>query len=282
MDETHDSLLNIVNASGFLFQLRVEHEIEKTYKDHSWSVVAREHHWIDPESKADGYIDMVLEKGIMKIVIECKRLREASWVFLIPEDSKEHVHRARLLWTDIKTEQPNLADWHDFQVAPSSSESAFCVVRGHSDKNKPMLERLCGVVLNSLESLADEESMLKSTPLGIHRVYLPLVVTSAELKMCCFNTVDVDIQKGQLPKSKFQTIPFIRFRKGLTTKIPYGSPPLNLTEANYKKERTVFIVQATKLSEFLKKFTLNKLDDFEDFPWNAARFQEERKHLSHK
>lgn len=34
---------NQVNASGFPFQLRVEHEIETTYPKHKWRLIAAEH-----------------------------------------------------------------------------------------------------------------------------------------------------------------------------------------------------------------------------------------------
>src|SRR5262249_25748498 len=75
----------IVNASGFLFQLRVENEIETTQLDHRWTVLAREHPWQDVASDRNGYIDLVLGKANVRLVIECKRTRDADWIFLVPK-----------------------------------------------------------------------------------------------------------------------------------------------------------------------------------------------------
>ena len=48
MAEGKEDLLKFVNASGFLFQLRVEDEVNKTSSKHHKTVLTREHRWVDP------------------------------------------------------------------------------------------------------------------------------------------------------------------------------------------------------------------------------------------
>jgi hypothetical protein len=159
MGETDETLLKVVNKSGFLFQLRVEQEIRRTKSQHGWKVVGREHRWADAQSGEEGFIDLVLAAGrqFLRMAIECKRVGEGTtWVFLVPDAAMPSMRRARLLWTYTRQEK-GFIGWDDFTLSPESPESEFCVVRGQTDRNVPMLERLSGIVVRSLECLAEEE-----------------------------------------------------------------------------------------------------------------------------
>lgn len=60
---------------------------KKTFHSYGWKVISREHAWRNAESGADGFIDIVLGNDVednQRFVIECKRPRDASWIFLIP------------------------------------------------------------------------------------------------------------------------------------------------------------------------------------------------------
>lgn len=66
MVENKDSLTDVINNSGFLFQLRLEEEIKKTRPLSpmgEWQQIAREHKWIDTLDGKEGFIDIVLESG---------------------------------------------------------------------------------------------------------------------------------------------------------------------------------------------------------------------------
>jgi hypothetical protein len=56
------------------------------------------------------------------------------------------------------------------------------------------------------------------------------------------------------------TVPFIRFRKSLATSFPLGGF-YYLEAANKARERTVFIINATSLPEFLKNSNMGPLPD---------------------
>jgi hypothetical protein len=62
MTETTKSLLNLVNAAGYLLQLRIEHEVEtnEKLKGDLVKVICREHRWLDPITGTENFIDLVL------------------------------------------------------------------------------------------------------------------------------------------------------------------------------------------------------------------------------
>jgi hypothetical protein len=51
--------------------------------------------------------------------------------------------------------------------------------------------------------------------------------------------------------AKFETVPFIRFRKSLTTKVPPLETPETLVEANQESQHTVLVVHADQLTGIL-------------------------------
>jgi len=216
MTETKDTFTDLINASGFLFQLRLQQEIETSHpvsQIGEWKQIVKEHRWIDPLDGKEGFIDMVLEAGACKIVIECKRVNDASWIFLVPDNEKETT-RGQLLWT----EGDETSDWHNFHFTPPSLESAFCVIRGQGEKDTPLLERLASLLLRSTESLANEEMKLAKIGKKI-LFYIPAIVTNAKIYACRFNVSGVSIDTGKLSDADFEEVPFIRFRKNRFLKI---------------------------------------------------------------
>lgn len=248
---TDGELNRIVNASGFLFQLRVEHEVRAKELHHRWSVLANEHPWHDVSSGSSGYIDLVLSKVNVRLVIECKRSRDAKWVFLVPKGEP-----SGKLVRCMKINSPSLGEfkwvWENAYVEPETYLSSFCAVRGSGEGQAPMLERLCQNLLDSLESLAIEEIQLACRDTYGHTyVYVPLVVTNADLQICEFDTKEISLDDGTIDLAEFEAVPFIRFHKSLAAK---SNPHLTLNtiqQANYDKRRTVLVVQASYLSQLL-------------------------------
>lgn len=81
---THDSdLLKIANDSGFPLQIAVEHQVTATTVSHGWLVRYVEHSWSNRLDGQSGSIDLVVEDryGTTFLVIECKRVRESTWLF---------------------------------------------------------------------------------------------------------------------------------------------------------------------------------------------------------
>lgn len=264
------NLRSLVNSSGFLFQLRVAHEVETTKSEHDWEVIAEELPWQDQHSGRGGYIDLVLGKGLMRMVIECKRVKEGAWVFLLPNTTEMHkdVLLARCMWVRGPNQLPIpqssqepifRSGWFNFYPQPSSYMAEFCVVRGTGEDDKPMLERIAGQLVGALEALAVEEIMLSlnSTP-GQRYVYVPIIVTNADLQVCRFKSDEVDLSTGRLSEGEFESVPFIRFHKSLTTQLSPELRPSRLQAAHQDKMRTVLVVNSAYLTKLLEEWHFGK------------------------
>jgi hypothetical protein len=120
-------------------------------------------------------------------------------------------------------------------------------------------------VLESIEGLASEEKNVarSQNDRHVHRFIFPAIVTNAELAVCRFEASKVKISDGTLDEAdvKISTVPFIRFRKSLTTDFPEGK--LNdLRQANMARQKTVFVVNAAALSQFLKDWEMSPIVEY--------------------
>jgi hypothetical protein len=269
MPETKETLLNLVNASGFLFQHRIEQEISATDLKRVWEIAAREHRWFDSLVENEGFIDLVLKAGIARIVVECKRVTDANWVFLVP-DKKHKTSNTRILWTMRKDSGTRIAEWHDFTVTPISHEATFCIVRGQGEKDTPMLERLSSLVLRSIESLASEELSYTGRSEAETCLYFPIIVTNATLHVCRFDPARIDISTGQIDDADFEQVPCVRFRKNLSSTTPSVKPRRDLETTNLSNERTIFVVSSDHLAETLMDWEIPYPSNA-PWPWEGLR-----------
>lgn len=263
---TSEELKRIVNASGFLFQLRVESEVQATKDVHQWEVLAREHPWHQAESGKSGYIDLVLDSGQtrrsgggqIRLVIECKRSRDATWVFLVPDISPKGT-LVRSLWATSTSPKPehDRSGWHDLYAEPASYLSEFCQVRGTGEGQSPMLERISQNLLDSTDNLAFEEIHLYEAQ-GKRFIYLPVIVTNADLQVCKFRSEEVSLEDGTLKSGAFESVPFIRFHKSLATRLNPKVALRTIPMANSDKMRTVIVVSSTYLSELLEHWYFDR------------------------
>ncbi len=263
MNEDHEKKLrSIVNASGYLFQLRVADEVSKSTKTHGWYVASFEHPWRDKESGREGFIDIVLKRQnnpMLRVVIECKRPLDGIWVFLVDEHRGERITECRCLSTyHMPPEEPR-ANWNNLRVDPGSSEAVFCAVRGKGEGDKPMLERICGQLLDAVDCLAVQEFELDkwSVPTHPRRFYFPAIVTSAQIVVCRFDTSKVSLENGKMPEGKFQDVPFVRFTKSLATELNPEAPVQSLEQVAKELKRTVLVIQASALSKVLSDWHLD-------------------------
>ncbi len=263
-----EELLKHVNAQGYVFQLRVEHEISSIISPSIWKVVAREHRWEKSSIAREGFIDLILKSGnIMRMVIECKRVTNGIWLFLIPNENAKDISRNKLMWINKGEEGKDLCGWDEFIIVPNSMESSFCIVRGQGEDDSPMLERLCGNLLHSVESLAAEELNLIS--MAEAKIYIPVIITNAQLRVCYFDKGRINLEDGMLTEAKFDEVPLIRFRKNLSTGIRPKNNLKDLEELNNEFDRTVFIINSSSLSEILKEWQLGS-DYPNRWPWQTT------------
>ena len=255
-----DKLKNLVNSSGFPLQIGLQYEIEKTMDATQWEVLSTEHPWKSVEAGTGGFIDLVLQNVFyhnQKMVIECKRVRDTEWVFLNPDTSNDRRH-VRFFIVDVDNGKINKAEWLDKTVDPPSPEIEFCVVHGQEQRSKPMLERIASEIVEATEVFAQEEIQLYGGVKNRHFLscYFPVIVTTAELIVCKYKPEDISLDNGEMAFAEFKTVPFVRFRKSLTNKqcIPHNFS--SIRDVAELKERTVFVVNALNLVDFLTKWEL--------------------------
>lgn len=245
--------VDIVNASGFPFQVRVENEVMATVDSHGWAVKAREHRCLDLATGDEGFLDLVLGKNSNRIAIECKRLKNARWAFFVQPHDKNLGRGQFLKETKIVIGpgyQPLFErEFASLSIAPSTPASAFCVVVGGRD-DRPQLERIAGDLLRRMEALADQESMIPAHPGSDPILYIPVIVTNAELFTVTCDPASIDLSTGEAPKdASVEVVSVLRFTKNLSTRI--DTLGRSLEELNAEGDRTVFVVNSTAIVDFL-------------------------------
>ena len=250
-------LTGIVNASGFMFQIAVENTVKATRDKHGFDVEAREHPWkAEGES---GFIDLILRRRLFRVVCECKRSRDANWVFPA-EEGRADGDRARLYWCRHQFGGPYRGCF-SFSLATDLPESGFCLIRGHGENDTPLLERIASKLMMAVEALAAEEARLRSAhdERDNLRVYVPLIVTTARLWVCRYRPDGIDLTTGLVRDPEFNEVPAIRFRKALTmaTAAPVDDQDdkemayTRFRQFSREQERTILIVNAGSLVSLL-------------------------------
>jgi hypothetical protein len=261
----------LVNKSGFPLQIALENEIGREEGHDKWWVIHSEHEWSNDKGES-GFIDLVLElgkSGTFVLVVECKRVLDADWLFFNSKGTMAGQKRAKGWLTEYghQLNKPRIIkfDWTDFMPEPSSPECEYAITRGEDGKNTPMLERVAATLVASTEAFAHEEKPLFPKRFD-RRLYFNVIVTTAKLKVCTFDPGTISLADGTLKADDFTEVGFIRFRKQLQHRL---ADPADFSEdwssdvfyqrISAAKENTVFVVNAEKFSAFLKKFDPHKL-----------------------
>jgi hypothetical protein len=249
-------LLDLVNSSGYPLQIGIEELVKQTSRIHQWLVVGREHFWRNTELKQEGFIDLILSKNNLRMLVECKRVLDKDWIFLVTDIKEYQRYKAKLLRSLVKSVD-SYYEWVDIDCGPRSLESQFCIMG--REKDRPSLEKLSSDLLLAMDSLAIEESAIRlSNPIAdpIQTAYIPVIITTADLQICSFHPSEVNLDDGKVSTaSNFTKLDYIRFRKGLSTANFNNLQTVrDLKESNKQNERTVFVVKASKLVDFLIGF----------------------------
>ncbi len=251
-------LAQAVDKSGFPFQLAVERELRELGQKHSWPVVATE------VPVGDRFADIVLQRPGLLGIVECKRVEDERWHFLVPRGASANMGRCRIEWRNPKAAKlPPMATisihhpatklfCSECIMAEGSYESSVCVLP--KGKAVPSLESLSGELLDTVHALGDKFQLKYDK----EPTYLiPIIVTNAELSVCEYDTDALDINLGRLGAADFKSVDFIRFRKTLVSRASNDyewDRLVTLGEWTSDRERTVFVVSPKGLDQFLAGF----------------------------
>jgi len=278
-----EAVVNALNEQGFLFHHKIldvlrAPSVKKKLK-HEWHVEASEVPVALPTGDHETRIDLVLRHGqnensLWRAVVECKRATKdyKRWVFFGqtewsagPGQNQYFFHKAQLVgtWHRNNMPEPPLHHW---------------IERCPSQRNCPVFDYGVEVKLSppnrDKKSSATEaiESAFNQVTLGVsglalrlasahHLTYriFPIVVTTAELFSLNYSTRWVPIETGMLSPQNIELKPMrwlaVNHRvRDAVSRHPGSSSTKSIdvaVELASKQVRTVFVVQSTRLHEFL-------------------------------
>ncbi len=256
-----EKLTEAVNRSGFPLQIGLVNHVRQSGESHGWQVLCAEHAWKNELDHDSGFIDIVLEDRYRTsvLVVECKRVLEASWLFLIESARIKERSHAKLWVTFARSGNLKYFNWLDTPLDPVSPESAFCVVPGQDPKSRPMLERVAGECVSATEALAEEERRLLSGEVESLRMYGSVIVTTASLQVCAFDPGNISLENGMVANPNFTEVPYVRFRKQLSVRSPNKKSlaAQQLGAVAKAKEHTVFVVNSQAFKSFLEEWEVS-------------------------
>ena len=202
-------------------------------------------------------------------------MREGNLIFLTPDGSSSSSSRLSAFCIDQGTHEAedegsatDMYWWHNADFLPASPEARFCVMKDQDERN-PMLERIADGLLPAVEAVGLEYLSLNSRAKGRgkRQLFLPVIVTNAALWTAEFDPSNVSMKSGELKADKcnFTSVPFIRFRKSLSTHYPgYLTHSIrqnqdgdSLVQAAKGNERTILVINSLAISETLKELTIS-------------------------
>lgn len=252
--------VSLANDSGYPLQIAIENLVARTVDQHGWKVRYVEHAWTNKLDQETGYADLVLQDrhNSTYFVVECKRPRQATWLFMRSDGSSKDRRHAKAWITYFDGSRFRRFGWEDLPVDPSFPEAQFCAVRGQSANDQPMLERTAGILVQATEALAHEERDYRSEKLPTIRFYFSVIVTTADLKVARFDPARISLSDGTLDHAEVVDVPFVRFRKQVLARTnaltpeDYGSG----LDPAYARESTVFVCRADAFVQFLSEFEI--------------------------
>jgi len=248
--------ITVANASGFPLQIGISNVVNKSPR---WQVLLEEHPWRLDETGSEGFIDLVVDgrnSQLETLVIECKRVRQTAWVFLLPKLPSSQRSQATIFGSHLADSKWKHFGWEDWQADPVTYQSQYCAIPGQQQGRKNLIERTSSELVFSVEALANQERGLqhKKGAYNFSRVYIPVIVTTAQLFVAEFNPSNISLEDGCLPNdTPFSEVSFIRYRKSLVT-FGESASAKSIGEFHIASERTIFVVNALKFEEFLNQY----------------------------
>jgi hypothetical protein len=261
MSEPED-LLKLLNDSGYPLQLAAQAVVEHWNRSHQWSLFSAEHSWHHGRTGLSGYTDLILQSDQALLLVECKRVRHATWLFFHSRGTQNVQPQAKMWVSGSAGTTLKHFGWDDVTAEPPTPEANFCSLRGQTSAERvPLLEKTAVELALATEAFAQEHWPMKPQDKPCLRFYGSAIVTTASLRLATFDLGDVAISDGTLQKAKFVEVPYLRFRKQVIPP-PQGDSSSILSvkpTSVYSKESTVFVVNALHFSEFLQKLRVSNV-----------------------
>lgn len=255
-----DPSIRVLNDSGYPLQIAVHGHIDSRTSVHGWRVKYTEHQWSTRDRSRSGFADIVAVDRNLAVfaVIECKRVRDVEWL-LFHTDGQCHNRRHAQAWLS-QFHQGTFKGygWAQLQIEPTCPEVHFCAVRGQSTgAGTTLLEKTAAEVALATECIAREHKDIRRNADTDIKVFFPVIVTTAKLRLAKFDPATISLSDGTLQNAEFTDVPYVRFRKQLGVAHANAADAGTLwSDLAYTKENTVFVVHAPSLNAFLEELEI--------------------------
>lgn len=259
---SNDASLRVLNDSGYPLQIAVHGAIDAAVEDHGWKVLYAEHQWRTRDDSRSGFADLVVSDRNRSVfaVLECKRVRDVEWL-LFHSDGECHNRRHAQAWLSQFHEGAFKGyGWAQVQIEPTCPEVHFCSIRGQStNTGSTLLEKTAAEVALATECIAREHKDLRRSGSTDIKVFFPVLVTTARLRLATFAPSAISLADGTLEAAEFKDVPYIRFRKqlGVARARPEPGSEGLWFDLAYEKENTVFVVQSSHINDFLREIEVH-------------------------
>lgn len=251
-----DPSVKVLNDSGYPLQIAVHGSVDSHTTVHGWRVLYAEHQWSTRDRARSGFTDLVVtDRNLATFaVLECKRVRDAEWL-LFHSNGQHHNRRHAQAWlSQFHDGIFKGYGWAQVQIEPTCPEVHFCAVRGQStNTGTTLLERTAAELALATECIAREHKAIRRSVDTDIKVFFPVIVTTATLRVATFDPASISLEDGTLESASFSDVPYVRFRKQLgVARAPSPLGGSSWTDLAYMNENTVFVVHAPAINDFLK------------------------------
>ena len=287
-----NSLIKIIdglNSQGYLFQQRCVHEVENISPSRGWKVNVEEYPVAIHQRETE--IDFILHNQSYRTygIVECKRAHPdyLIWVFIDVKKDLGTFQATRLVVREIRegrlvykngipttirpqSEAINITLDNDSIVTASYGLEIF--TRPDKDK-KPArpatIDDACYQVFKGLGGFVFEQAeQLNKFAELVNWVYVPIVITTADLYTVEYNISDVDLKTGSISIDKInesgetKKVPWVILNYGVKESIEittidetyHGS---NASDIKRKyKSKDVLIINSLNIRPFFSKLSL--------------------------
>ena len=284
-----DWTIHSLNIQGTFF----ERWCQETIKTSRWSIISTNYPvefpphngpLIGEQSTLDIYARLKKETILLTLLIECKKNNPEfiDWVFFPhPNTKRVKYFSGSLIANEVKESSQNnwetnalLAPMISLELLPTSdaweTRGNYVAYKGGNKtktSNAAIGQAAHQIALATkaifLEELNNTKALSVKTSNAempfVHQIFIPVILTTAKLFVCKFETKDIDQNTGEIPfsKAKLEEQPYLLYEYPLP--VHFHSTPLDLVSVlksgnkDFGARMDILIVNSSKLTELLSK-----------------------------